>query len=61
MIHDPIVDEVRKAGEKLFKESGSDIHLYFEALREIEKKCGHRIVRTARKFPVTSAGLGKIK
>jgi hypothetical protein len=35
-IQDPIIDEVRKAGEDLAKESGYDLHVLCERLRESE-------------------------
>ena len=38
MINDPIIEEVRKAGEDLAKESGYDLHVFCERLRKSEKR-----------------------
>jgi hypothetical protein len=35
---DPIVKEVREAGEELAKKAGYDLHTFFKNLRENEKK-----------------------
>jgi len=37
MIYDPIIEEVRKAGEEIAKESGYDLHVLCERLRKSEK------------------------
>jgi hypothetical protein len=37
MWEDPIVQEVRKAGDELAKKYDYDVHLYFEGLRKNEK------------------------
>ncbi len=34
---DPIVAEVRAAGEKLFRDCGQNLHRFFERLREVER------------------------
>ncbi len=38
MWKDPIVQEVRKAGEELAKRAGYDLHTFFQNLRKNEKK-----------------------
>ncbi len=44
MYVDPIVQEVRDAGEKLAKEANYDLHTFFRHLREKEKKQGAHVV-----------------
>jgi len=44
MWKDPIVQKVRKAGEKLAKQAKYDLHLFFQNLRNNEKKQNYRIV-----------------
>ena len=41
---DPIVQEVRKAGEELAKSSNFDLHTLFKVLRENEKKRNSNVV-----------------
>lgn len=48
---DPIVKEVREAGERLAAEAGYDVHRFFENLREVEKKRDQPLVRE----PVTKS------
>jgi len=43
MIDDPIIKEVREAGQKLFEEAGGTLEGYFKMLRQREKE---------RKWPV---------
>ena len=38
MFEDPIVNEVRKAGEKIQKECGNDINIFIEMIKQTEKK-----------------------
>jgi hypothetical protein len=38
MWNDPVVKEVRKAGEQLAKDANYDLHTFFENMRESEKK-----------------------
>jgi hypothetical protein len=38
MRKDPIVNETRKAGERLAKEANYDLHTFFENMRQSEKK-----------------------
>ena len=43
MRKDPIVSEVRKAGEQLAKEAGYNLHMFFENMRESEKKSKDKV------------------
>ena len=52
MLDDPIVAEVRRAGQKLFEEAGSDLHVFFQRLREAEKKHPERIVELPRRASI---------
>jgi len=38
MWDDPVVKEVRRAGEQLAKDANYDLHTFFENMRESEKK-----------------------
>jgi hypothetical protein len=38
MWDDPVVKEIRKAGEQLAKDANYDLHTFFENMRESEKK-----------------------
>jgi len=49
MCKDPIVDEVRKAGEELSAESGENIQLFFSNLRIRQEKYAERL---AAKIPL---------
>ena len=44
MLDDPTVAEVHEARWKLFKEADCDLHVFFQCLREAEKKHPERIV-----------------
>jgi hypothetical protein len=44
MIHDPIVEEVRRVREKLYAEFDNDLSKYAEHLRAEESKERNRIV-----------------
>ena len=44
MWKDPIVEEVRKAGEELARRANYDLHTFFENLRKNEKKRKARVV-----------------
>jgi hypothetical protein len=44
MWEDPIVLDVRKAGEELAKQANYDIHILFQNLRNNEKKQKYKIV-----------------
>ena len=51
MKNDPIVAEVRKAGEDLAKKANYNLHVFFENIRRNEKKGKHIIVsRDKRKI-----------
>lgn len=54
MYQDPIVKEVRKAGEKLAQKANYDVHTFFEDLRQTEIKYSDRIVReiTRQELPI---------
>jgi hypothetical protein len=49
MWRDPIVQEVRKAGEELAKQANYDLHTFFQNLRNNEKKRKHKVVSRLRK------------
>lgn len=44
MWQDPIVQEVRKAGEELAKQADYNLHTFFQNLRNNEKKRHSKIV-----------------
>jgi len=44
MWQDPIVEEVRKAGEELAKRANYDLHTFFENLRKSQNKRNARVV-----------------
>lgn len=44
MWQDPIVQEVRKAGEELAKQANFNLHTFFQNLRNNEKKKHSKIV-----------------
>ena len=44
MRKDPIIEEVRKAGENLAREAGYNVHSFFNLLREREKLHVARVV-----------------
>lgn len=44
MWEDPIVSEVRKAGEDLVKQANYDLHTFFQNLRNNEKKQKYKII-----------------
>lgn len=45
MSADPIVEEVRKAGEQLASGAGNDVHRFFEKLREVQRGYARPLVR----------------
>ena len=51
---DPVVEEVRKAGEQMAREANYDLHALCERLRETERKYPERLV-----VPLPPARLGK--
>lgn len=44
MWQDPIVQDVRKAGEELAKQANYDLHTFFQNLRNNEKKRNYKVV-----------------
>jgi len=44
MWQDPIVQDVRKAGEALAKQANYDLHTFFQNLRNNEKKRNSKVV-----------------
>lgn len=53
MFNDPIVKEVRKAGEILAKQANYDLHTFFQNLRNNEKKRNPKIVSRLKKQPAS--------
>ena len=49
MWKDPIVQEVRKAGKELEEQANYDLHIFFQNLRENEKKRNPKIVSRLEK------------
>lgn len=47
MWKDPIVQDVRKAGEELAKQANYDLHIFFQNLRNNEKKRNPKVVSRA--------------
>lgn len=45
MYEDPIVTEVRKAGQALAEQAEGDLHTFFEYLREVQQKYQDRLVQ----------------
>ncbi len=44
MRQDPIVEDVRKAGEELARKANHDLHTFFQNLRNNEKKRKAKVV-----------------
>lgn len=44
MWKDPIVQEVREAGEYLIKQANNDLHVFFQNLRNNEKRHKYKII-----------------
>lgn len=64
MWKDPIVEEVRKAGEQLAKQAEYNLHVFFQNLRENEKKRKAKVVskikyKTTSRTEWTANGKGK--
>ena len=49
MWNDPIVDEVRKAGEELARQANYDLHTFCENLRQKEKQSKGKVVSFDKK------------
>ena len=45
MYEDPIVTEVRNAGQALAEQAEGDLHLFFQLLREAQKQYPERLVQ----------------
>lgn len=45
MSSDPVVEEVRKAGNRLASDAGNDVHRFFEKLRQAQAAYGRQLVR----------------
>ena len=45
MYEDPIVAEVRKAGQSLAEQAEGDLHTFFEFLREVQQNYQDRLVK----------------
>ena len=45
MYEDPIVTEVRKAGQALAEQAEDDLHTFFQLLREAQQQYRDRLVR----------------
>ena len=52
MKKDPVIDEVRKAGEKLAQTAGYDIHDFFDLLRQGERRHATRVVHQLHGYQV---------
>jgi hypothetical protein len=48
MYEDPIVTEVRSAGQLLADEAEGDLHIFFQRLREAQKQYSDRLVQAPR-------------
>jgi hypothetical protein len=46
MYEDPIVTEVRTAGQMLAEQAAGDLHTFFQRLREAQKQYLERLVQT---------------
>jgi hypothetical protein len=58
MYEDPIVTEVRSAGQRLADEAEGDLHVFFQRLREAQKQYPERLVQAARQpSQVAESGL----
>jgi hypothetical protein len=58
---DPIIKEVRNAGEELAKKANYDVHAFFQILRDNEKKRKTKTVsRDTTAGKTAQPGIGKI-
>jgi hypothetical protein len=55
MHEDPIVTEVRKAGQILAEQAKGDLRTFFQNLREAQQQYRERLVQTPRQGPQTVA------
>jgi hypothetical protein len=58
MWQDPIVEEVRKAGEELARRANYDLHTFFENLRKSQNKRNARVVSRVKNETVSRLGRG---
>ena len=49
MYEDPIVTEVRDAGQRLADQAEGNLHLFFQRLREAQKQYEERLVQGPRR------------
>lgn len=49
MWQDPIVQDVRKAGEELAKQANYNLHTFFQNLRNNEKKQNYKLISKLKK------------
>lgn len=62
MLKDPIVSEIRKAGEQLAREANYDLHTFFENMRDSEKKRKDNVVSKIKyKLPSRLDGIVREK
>ena len=54
MWQDPIVEEVRKAGEELARRANYDLHTFFENLRKNQSKHNDKVVSRVKDEPAYS-------
>ena len=54
MYEDPIVTEVRSAGQLLADEAEGNLHIFFQRLREAQKQYPERLVQAPRHPPQTA-------
>ena len=52
MWQDPIVQEVREAGEKLAKQANYNLHTFFQNLRKNERERDSQVVSRSKNKPV---------
>jgi len=60
MWQDPIVQDVRRAGEELAKQANYDLHIFFQNLRKNEKKENFKVV-TRLENEITSSKMVNIR
>ena len=54
MYDDPIVKEVRQAGQSLSEQAKGDLHVFFQLLQEAQQQCQDRLVQAPlRELPET--------
>ena len=49
MWQDPIVQDIRKAGEELTKQANYNLHTFFQKLRNNEKQKNHTVISRLKK------------